>query len=171
MTRRTSGRSPSAKGAATPAIAAVVDAGVGHTVHRYDGAGGGSLGYGAEAAAALGLDPDQVHKTLVVAASDERLVVAVVAVSATLDLRALAAAVGARRVAMAVPAHAERATGYVVGGISPLGQRRSLRTVVDAGALAQRSIYVSAGRRGLEIELDPHDLVRLTGATVATIAS
>lgn len=159
----------SRRGAATPAIAAAQGAGIDHAIHRYEPAGS-VAGYGAEAAAALGVDPAQVHKTLVALTGDGRLVVAVVPVSGTLDLRSLAAAVGARRAAMADPAAAERATGYVLGGISPLGQRKHLPTVVDVGALAQGTIYVSAGRRGLEIELDPHDLVRLTGATVADIA-
>lgn len=159
-----------AKAAATPAIAAAVAAGIPHTIHRYDGVGGGTLGYGAEAAAALSLDPTRVHKTLVVAASDDRLVVAVVAVAASLDLRSLANAVGVRRLALADPGTAERATGYVVGGISPLGQRRRLPTVVDEGALPHPTVFVSAGRRGLEIELDPRDLVRLTDATVARVA-
>jgi Cys-tRNA(Pro)/Cys-tRNA(Cys) deacylase len=158
-------------GAATPAIAAAQRAGVEHRIHRYDAAGGPGAadGYGAEAAAALGVEPTRVHKTLVVEA-DGGLVVAVVPVSARLDLRALAAAVGARRATMAEPVAASRATGYVLGGISPLGQRRALPTVVDAAALALPTVYVSAGRRGLEIELAPQELVRLTGAVTARIS-
>ena len=159
----------SARGAATPAIASVQQAGVEHWVHRYE-AVGGPEGYGAEAATVLGVDPTRVHKTLVASAGEGHLLVAIVAVSGSLDLRALAAAVGARKVGMADPASAERATGYVLGGISPLGQRKQLPTVVDEGALAHATVYVSAGRRGLELELAPADLVRLTGATVAAIA-
>ncbi len=163
MTRR------SGAGAATPAIAVVQRAGVTHAVHRYEGAGGAGEGYGLEAATALGIEGDRVLKTLVASASDGRLVVGIVAVSGMLDLRALAVAVGAKRATMAEGAAAERATGYVLGGISPLGQRRSLATVVDEGALRHTTVLVSGGRRGLEIELDPHDLVRLVGATVAAI--
>jgi Cys-tRNA(Pro)/Cys-tRNA(Cys) deacylase len=158
-----------ATSAATPAIAAAQRAGVAHEVHRDDSAPAKGEGYGEEAATALGLDPRQVHKTLV-ATADEQLVVAVVPVSARLDLRALATAVGARRATLAAPAEAERATGYVVGGISPLGQRRPLPTVVDEAALALATIHVSAGRRGLELELAPQDLVRLTGAVTARIS-
>ncbi|GAA3640126.1 Cys-tRNA(Pro) deacylase [Streptomyces chitinivorans] len=125
--------------------------------------------YGEEAAEALGLDPGQVFKTLV-ADVDGALTVAVVPVSGSLDLKALAAAAGGKRAAMADPAAAERATGYVRGGISPLGQRRALPTVVDASAEGHATVCVSAGRRGLEIELAPADLVKLTGAVTAPIA-
>jgi Cys-tRNA(Pro)/Cys-tRNA(Cys) deacylase len=124
--------------------------------------------YGLEAAAALGVSPEQVLKTLV-AKVDGRLVVAVVPVSGSLDLKALAAAVGGKRAAMADVAEAERSTGYVVGGISPLGQRKPLPTVVDATAMDHSVVFVSAGRRGLDVSLAPADLVRLTAATVAPI--
>ncbi len=127
------------------------------------------LSYGLEAAQALGLDPAQVFKTLL-ADVDGALTVAVVPVDRSLDLKALAGAVGGKRAAMADPAAAERATGYVVGGISPLGQRRQLATVVDASALAFPTVLVSAGRRGLDVELAPADLVRLTGAATAPIS-
>ena len=166
MARRTG----SGGGGSTPAVAAARRAGIPHAVHRYDVAERQEEGYGAEAAARLGLDPAVVHKTLVTATAPGRLAVAVVPVSGQLDLRALARALGARRAHLADPAEAARVTGYVLGGISPLGQRTALTTVVDEGALAHPTIFVSAGRRGLEIELDPHDLVRLTGATVAAIA-
>ncbi len=102
---------------------------------------------------------------------DGRLVVAVCPVTSQLDLKAVAAAVGGKRARMADPAAAERATGYVVGGISPLGQRRRLATVVDASALAHDGVLVSAGRRGVDVELAPQDLVRLTGAVVAPVAA
>ena len=122
-----------------------------------------------EAAEALGLDPATVFKTLV-ADVDGKLTVAIVPVEKQLDLKALAAAVGAKKAAMADVKQAERTTGYVAGGISPLGQRKQLPTVLDASALDQAAIHVSAGRRGLEIEVAPTDLVRLTSATIAPIA-
>jgi len=121
--------------------------------------------YGLEAVEKLGLDPARVFKTLV-ASLDGRLLCCVVPVERQLDLRSLG-----KRARLADPAEAERATGYVVGGISPLGQRRRLETLVDASALEHETIHVSAGRRGLEIELDPRDLVRLTQAKVAPCAS
>ena len=127
------------------------------------------LSFGMEAAQALGVDPRQVFKTLV-ADVDGALTVAVVPVDGQLDLKALAAARSGKRAAMADPAAAERATGYVVGGISPLGQRKRLPTVVDASALDHATVLVSAGRRGVDVELAPTDLVRLTGATTAPIA-
>jgi Cys-tRNA(Pro)/Cys-tRNA(Cys) deacylase len=153
----------------TPATVALARAGIAHTVHPYrhdrDAVRDG-LAYGEEAAAALGIQPDRVLKTLV-AAVDGELVVAVLPVSARLDLKALAAAAGGKRAEMADPTAAQRATGYVVGGISPVGQRKRLRTVVDASALEHDTVYVSGGRRGLDIELSPRDLVAVTGATVA----
>lgn len=127
------------------------------------------LSYGLEAAEALGADPRTVFKTLV-ADVDGALTVAVVPVDAQLDLKALAAARGGKRAAMADPTAAERATGYVVGGISPLGQRKRLPTVVDASALEFPVVLVSAGRRGVDVELAPADLVRLTAARTAPIA-
>jgi Cys-tRNA(Pro)/Cys-tRNA(Cys) deacylase len=136
-------------------------------VHRYehDPRGGG---YGLEAAAALGLPPERVFKTLI-AEVDGRLTVAVVPVAGSLDLKALAGAAGGKKARMADPAAAERATGYVAGGISPLGQRRALPAVLDATALDLATILVSAGQRGLEIEIAPADLVRAAGAVVAPI--
>jgi Cys-tRNA(Pro)/Cys-tRNA(Cys) deacylase len=153
--------------AQTPATVALTRAQVPFTVHTYehDPAAGS---YGLEAAATLGVDPGRVFKTLV-ADVDGRLTVAVVPVSGQLDLKALAGAVGGKRADMADAQAAERSTGYVLGGISPLGQRRTLRTVVDATALAHPTVYVSAGRRGLEVELAPQDLVRLTAAVVAAV--
>ena len=151
----------------TPATVALEKAGVTFTVHAYDHAPR-SASYGLEAADALGLDPDAVFKTLL-AEVDGELVVAVVPVSGQLDLKALASAVGGKRAAMADPAVAERTTGYVVGGISPIGQRRRLRTVVDESASARPAVYVSGGRRGVDLGLDPADLVRVLDAQVARI--
>ncbi len=119
----------------------------------------------------LRLDPASVFKTLVTERDDGKLVVAMVPVARTVDLKALAAALGAKRVALADVATAERATGYVVGGISPLGQKRPLPIVVDESVLALETVHVSAGRRGLEIALAPADLIRLTAAQVAAIAA
>ncbi|MEU6868203.1 Cys-tRNA(Pro) deacylase [Streptomyces sp. NPDC046876] len=153
---------------ATPAIAALAAAGVEFTTHAYDH-DPAHPSYGQEAAEAMGVSPDQVFKTLVTDV-DGVLTVAVVPVSGSLDLKALAASVGAKRAVMADPALAERTTGYVVGGISPLGQRRRLRTVLDESASAHATVCVSAGRRGLEVELAPAALAALTSATVAPIA-
>jgi Cys-tRNA(Pro)/Cys-tRNA(Cys) deacylase len=155
----------------TPATVAASRAGVAFTLHSYehDPAAASNTSYGEEAARALGADPGRVLKTLV-AEVDGALTVAVVPVAASLGLKALAAAVGGKRAAMADPADAERTTGYVRGGISPLGQRRRLPTVVDSSATEHETVFVSAGRRGLEIELSPADLVALTAARTAPIA-
>jgi Cys-tRNA(Pro)/Cys-tRNA(Cys) deacylase len=155
----------------TPAVRAVERAGVAHRVLAY-APDPGAPAFGRDAARALGLDPAHVFKTLVAAtdAPGAALAVALVPADRQLDLKALADALGAKRAALADPAAAERATGYVVGGISPIGQRRRLVTVVDAAALALATVYVSAGRRGLELALAPADLVRLTGARVAAVA-
>lgn len=151
----------------TPATTALSTAGVEFTVHDYDH-DPRSDSYGGEAAAALGISAGRVFKTLL-ADVDGTLTVAVVPVSGQLDLKALARAVGGRKAAMADPHAAERATGYVLGGISPLGQKRTHPTVVDESALDHPTVYVSAGRRGLEVELAPADLVRLTGAVTAPV--
>jgi len=151
----------------TPATVALTTAGTVFTVHSYDH-DPASPSYGEEAAEALGVSADRVFKTLV-ADVDGELVVAVVPVAGSLDLKALASAVGGKRAAMADPAAAERTTGYVRGGISPLGQRKRLRTVLDASAGAHPTICVSAGRRGLEVELAASDLAALTDATLAPI--
>ncbi|MFE4453923.1 Cys-tRNA(Pro) deacylase [Streptomyces sp. NPDC056796] len=151
----------------TPATVALTAAGTVFTVHSYDH-DPASPSYGEEAAEALGVSADRVFKTLV-AEVDGELVVAVVPVAGSLDLKALASAVGGKRAAMADPAAAERTTGYVRGGISPLGQRRRLRTVLDASAGSHSTICVSAGRRGLEVELAPSDLAALTEASLAPI--
>ncbi|WP_055621592.1 Cys-tRNA(Pro) deacylase [Streptomyces sp. JHA19] len=151
----------------TPATVALTAAGVAYTVHSYDH-DPAHPSYGEEAAQAMGVSPDRVFKTLV-ADVDGALTVAVVPVAGQLDLKALAAAVGGKRAAMADPALAERTTGYVRGGISPLGQRKRLRTVLDASASEHDTICVSAGRRGLEVELAPADLAALTGAVLAPV--
>ncbi|MGM0347181.1 MULTISPECIES: Cys-tRNA(Pro) deacylase [Streptomyces] len=151
----------------TPATVALSAAGVEFTVHAYDH-DPSHPSYGEEAAEAMGVSPDRVFKTLV-ADVDGNLVVGVVPVAGTLDLKALASAVGGKRAAMADPTLAERTTGYVRGGISPLGQRKRLPTVLDDSALGHATICVSAGRRGLEVELAPGDLAKLTGAVSAPI--
>jgi Cys-tRNA(Pro)/Cys-tRNA(Cys) deacylase len=155
-------------GKGTPATIALTRAGVAHTLHPYmhDPA---ATSYGEEAASALGVSASRVFKTLL-ADVDGRLVVAVVPVSGSLDLKALAEAAGGKRAAMADVAVAERTTGYMAGGISPLGQRKKLPTVVDASALEFPTIYISGGRRGLDVELSPSDLMSLTSATTAAIA-
>jgi Cys-tRNA(Pro)/Cys-tRNA(Cys) deacylase len=152
----------------TPAVTRVARAGVDYEVHRYDH-DPDAPSYGLEAADALGVPVERVFKTLV-ATVDERFVVAVVPAGGELDLKALAAAVGGRRAAMAHPSEAERATGYVIGGISPLGQKRRLPVIVDRTAGSWDTIFVSAGRRGLELEIAPADLVRLAGADMAAVA-
>jgi Cys-tRNA(Pro)/Cys-tRNA(Cys) deacylase len=151
----------------TPATVALERAGVPFTLHSYvhDPR---AESFGLEAATALGLDPARVLKTLM-ASVDGRLAVAIVPVSGQLDLKALARALGGSKAAMADPAAAERATGYVVGGISPIGQKRPHPTVLDASAEAHPSVYVSAGRRGLDLEIAPADLVRVTSAVVHPI--
>jgi Cys-tRNA(Pro)/Cys-tRNA(Cys) deacylase len=155
-------------GRGTPATTLLAKQGITHTVHSYhhDPRRGS---YGLEAAEALSLEPARVFKTLV-AQVDGTLTVGVVPVTSQLDLKALAAAAGGRKAVMADPADAERATGYVVGGISPLGQRKRLPVVLDSSALAFSTIFCSGGRRGLEIEIAPADLVRAVQAVLAPIA-
>lgn len=154
-------------GQGTPATVALTREGVTFTVHAYEH-DPDAASYGEEAASVLGVPAERVFKTLL-ADVDGALTVAVVPVAGRLDLKALAAAVGGKRAAMADPAAAERATGYVLGGISPLGQKRRHPTVLDDSALTLPTIYVSAGRRGLEIELTPTDLIRLTTAVTASV--
>jgi Cys-tRNA(Pro)/Cys-tRNA(Cys) deacylase len=162
--------------AATPALLALSRSSVAHVVHEYalperhGREREDRRSYGTEAAEALGVDPARVLKTLIARLDDSsELVVGVVPVDAELDPKALAAALGGRRATLAPPDVAERASGSVVGGISPLGMRRRLRTVVDDQALRHETVLVSAGRRGLQVELAPADLVRLTGAATARI--
>lgn len=151
----------------TPAISALAGAGVEYTIRPYHHEQQ-STDYGREAAAALGVGEDMIFKTLI-CDTGAGLVVALVPASGQLDLKALAAVVGVKKVILADPKSAQRSSGYVVGGISPLGQRTILPTVVDAGATG-RTIMVSAGRRGLQVELSGDDLIELTGALVAPIS-
>jgi Cys-tRNA(Pro)/Cys-tRNA(Cys) deacylase len=155
-------------GHGTPATTLLDRHAIAYTVHSYQHDPRHSS-YGLEASEALGVPPQRVFKSLV-AEVDSVLTVAVVPVDSTLDLKALAAAARGKRSGMAELAAAERATGYVAGGISPLGQRKRLPVVVDASALDHPTVFCSGGRRGLEIELAPADLVRAAGATVARIS-
>ncbi len=152
----------------TPATMALAAAGIPFTVHTYNH-DPAARSFGLEAAHLLGLDPEQVFKTLLVD-TGRGLAVGIVPVSSSLDLKALATTLGVKKVEMADPTVAERVTGYVVGGISPIGQKRSLPTVLDDSAELFDVIYVSGGRRGLDVGLSPADLVRMTSATVADIA-
>lgn len=157
----------SRKAPVTPATKALDALGLLYRPHPYEH--DPSVGdYGAEAASALGVPPERVFKTLVTEA-DGDLVVAVVPVSTSLDLKALAAALGAKRAQMAAPETAERRTGYVLGGISPFGRRTAAPLVLDASARAFPTIFVSGGRRGLDLELAPDDLLSATGGTTATV--
>src|ERR1700684_1714914 len=140
------------------------------TLHEYEH-DPGSGSYGLEASEALGVPPERVFKTLVAAVDGGTLAVGVVPVNRQLDLKALAAAVGGKKAIMAEAAAAERATGYVVGGISPVGQKRRLPIVIDASALEFTAVFCSAGRRGLQMEIAPADLIKATGAKVADIAA
>lgn len=152
----------------TPATVALAAAGIPFTPHSYEH-DPANTNFGLEAASALGLDPEQVFKTLL-ADVDGRLVVAIVPVTGKLDLKALAAAAGGKKADMADPKLAERRTGYVVGGISPIGQKTAHPTVLDETAELFDTIFVSGGRRGFDIELAPSDLLHVTGGTIAAIA-
>ena len=152
----------------TPAVTAAERAGIEFEVVEYE-AGDSDEPYGIGAARALGIAPERVFKTLVIDLAGKSLAVAIVPVAERLDLKAAASALGAKRATMAEPAAAERATGYVRGGISPLGQRRRLPFAIDESALGLERIHVSGGRRGLEIGLAPGDLIRLVGARVARL--
>jgi Cys-tRNA(Pro)/Cys-tRNA(Cys) deacylase len=155
------------KAAGTPATTLLTAEKVAHTVHPYD-VSPDAPNYGALVAEALGVGPERLFKTLI-AEVDGALTVAVVPVTGDLDLKALAHAAGGKRAGLADRAAAERSSGYVRGGISPLGQRKRLPTVIDDSAAALARMYVSAGRRGLQVALAPADLIRLTSATVAPI--
>ena len=167
---------PTRSSGGTPATVALRRSGVPFTLHAYDH-DPRAASYGLEAAAALGLDPARVFKTLLALVDPPpgssprgRLVVGIVPVSVQLDLKALARTLGGSRATMADAADAQRATGYVVGGISPIGQKRAHPTVVDTSALDHSMILVSAGRRGLDLEIAPADLVLVTSALLAPIS-
>lgn len=155
----------------TPATRVLKRAGVSFQLHEYEH-DPGAPAWGLEAAEKLGFPPAQVFKTLLVTleGNTRRLAVGMVPVAAQLDLKAMAAALGVKKVAMARAEDAERSTGYIVGGISPLGQKKRLPMVLDASAAAHATILVSGGRRGLDLELAPEDLCRLTAARQAPIA-
>ena len=156
-------------GRGTPATALLDKQRVAHTLHSYEH-DPRHESFGLEAAEALGLVPGRVFKTLV-AEVDGKLAVGVVPVTGQLDLKGLAAALKGKKAKMAVVADAERATGYVAGGISPLGQKKRLPVVIDSSALEFETVFCSAGRRGLEVEITPAELVRLTSAVVAPISA
>jgi Cys-tRNA(Pro)/Cys-tRNA(Cys) deacylase len=153
----------------TPAINAVKKARIEFEIHEYEHAAS-APSFGLEAAQQLGLPTQRVFKTLVLQAEDQSLAVAVVPVNGQLNLKQMAKALAQKKVQMADKFRAERVTGYVLGGISPLGQKKSLATVIDCSAQNFDSIFVSAGRRGLEIELAAHSLAQLTHAKFADIA-
>ncbi|RZS66062.1 Cys-tRNA(Pro)/Cys-tRNA(Cys) deacylase [Agromyces ramosus] len=154
--------------AGTPATVALTRAGIAFRALSYEH-DPRAAAYGLEAAEKLGLDPDRVFKTLL-ASVDGALAVGIVPVAMQLDLKALAQALGGKRAEMADPALAERKTGYVVGGISPIGQKALLPTVLDESAILAETIYISGGRRGLDLELAPDDLIAVTGGRYAPIA-
>ncbi len=162
----------STRGAATPALTELARAGVSYVAHEFDHVAG-ERNFGLAAAGALGVDPGRVFKTLVatVDGAGPGAVVGIVPVDRQLSLKALAAAVGAKRAELAAPEVAERLTGYVVGGISPFGQRRRSPTVLDDSATGFATIFVSGGRRGLDVEIAPDDLLRVLGGQLAPIAA
>lgn len=160
------GRSRTSGG--TPATVALERAGVSFTPHTYEH-DPAAASFGLEAAHALGVDPERVFKTLLVSV-EAGLAVGIVPVDGQLDLKAMASALGTKRAVMADPRVAERTTGYVVGGISPLGQKKALPTVLDSSASQFATVFVSGGKRGFDVELAPADLVRVTGARLATIS-
>ncbi|WP_309044106.1 Cys-tRNA(Pro) deacylase [Marinobacter sediminicola] len=152
----------------TPGIDAASKAGVFHTIHEYEH-DPASAGYGNEAADKLGVDPARIFKTLVVAVDGKTLAVGVVPVTSMLSMKLIAKAAGGKKAAMADPQEVQRRTGYVLGGVSPLGQKNRLKTFIDASAEGFDTVYVSAGRRGLEIELSPADLASLTGGKLVPL--
>jgi Cys-tRNA(Pro)/Cys-tRNA(Cys) deacylase len=153
----------------TPAIELSIKSKIPHVVHEYNHEASGES-YGLEAAQKLGVAEARVFKTLVVDLDGEGMAVAIVPVSSMLSMKRMAKVLGAKKVSMATRVNVERSTGYVLGGVSPLGQKKRLRTVLDSSAMDHSTIYVSAGRRGLEIELSPGDLVALVNGEVAGIS-
>ncbi len=156
-------------GGGTRAVRFLEDRGIAHRLHRY-AFDPGDLGIGEQAAEALGVAPERIFKTLMVTIDERRLAIALVPVHCNTDLRALAAALGGKRAALADLAQAERRSGYVKGGISPFGQRHAAPVVVDTSILCYDSVLVNGGRRGLQIELSPQDLIATLDAEVAAIA-
>ena len=154
----------------TPGINLVKKAKITHKVHEYSH-DESSESYGLEAAEKMGVAEDRVFKTLVVALDNNDLVVGILPVSSLLSMKLIAKALGAKKAVMADNSDVERSTGYVLGGVSPLGQKKRLKTVIDSSAKNHSTIYVSAGRRGLEIELAPDDLIKLTSGLLAKIIS
>ena len=158
----------------TPAVTMLEAAGISFELSEYERhlSGDGELrDFGLEAAEALGLSTDEVFKTLIVVTESDELVVVIGPVSCQVSMKLVATAAGVKKVTMSAPVAAERSSGYVVGGISPLGQRRSLRTIIDESAELFATIYVSAGRRGLDVGLAPTDLINVLDATVAPITA
>jgi Cys-tRNA(Pro)/Cys-tRNA(Cys) deacylase len=153
----------------TPGINVVRKAGIAHEVHEYSH-DDSCESYGLEAAEKLGVEPERVFKTLVVNLDKATMAVGVIPVSSMLNMKRMAKACGAKKAAMASQAEVERATGYVLGGVSPLGQKKRLKTIIDSSAMDFGTVLVSAGRRGMDIELDPRDLAKLTSATFADIS-
>ena len=152
----------------TPGVNAVRKSKVPHRIHEYSH-DDSSESYGLEAAVKMGVAEERVFKTLVVALDNRKLVVGVIPVSSMLSMKLIAKAAGAKKATMANKSDVERSTGYVIGGVSPLGQKRRLETIIDSSANRHATVYVSAGRRGLEIELSPDDLEKLTNAKLAEI--
>lgn len=158
-------------GFGTPATVALERAGVRYLPHAYEHVSGAAGGFGAEAARALGQDPDRVFKTLLVDVEGAGVAVGVVPVAGSLDLKAIARAAGGKRAQLVRPEAAERRTGYVVGGISPIAQKTPAATFVDETAQLWDTVFVSGGRRGFDIELAPADLLAVTGGVYAAIAA
>ncbi|MEZ5932050.1 MAG: Cys-tRNA(Pro) deacylase [Alphaproteobacteria bacterium] len=156
-------------GATTPATKALERLGIQATLHSYD-FDPGDLGIGEQAAEALGIEPTRIFKTLMVMVDGKRPAIALTPVAAETRLKTLAAALGGKRAAMATVAEAERLSGYVKGGISPFGQRQKLDVVIDRSVEDHATVFVNGGRRGLQIELAPKDLVEALGATLADLA-
>jgi Cys-tRNA(Pro)/Cys-tRNA(Cys) deacylase len=152
----------------TPAIDVAKKNKISHTIHEYAHAES-SESYGLEAAEKMGVPQERVFKTLVVSLDNKELVVGVIPVTSMLSMKLIAKVAGAKKAAMADKSDVERSTGYVLGGVSPLGQKRRLKTIIHWSAKNHPTVYVSAGRRGLEIELSPDDLTKLTGGQLAAI--
>ena len=153
----------------TPAISLLVKNRINHSVHEYEH-DASAESFGLEAAEKLGIAPERVFKTLVVKLDSRDLAVGIVPVSLMLNMKRMAKAAGAKKAGMATPSEVQRSTGYVLGGVSPLGQKRRLKTVIDSSAEQFETVFVSAGRRGMDIELDPADLQRLLAANFADIS-